>query len=581
MKRAAHDTTIRQSILFSLTAVILSALCLTGFIFYTAYSQKSDELIEEHSQEINKQIVYNYENYINSVIETANYIQYIITNLDVGGSYPYLEDQFLLNTEIKKDVVSIFLFDQDGELVLGSHSSDIQDEMIISAPWFTSALEEQLIFHFFAENKQSLLPDNAEEVISVSRYISYTEEGIDRTGVLLLELNTRTLVELAEKTNLGPEGHMFIIDDSDRLVDTLGLPVDRELERSAQIAVESYYGGHSSVIDERSMYMTISPLSNTRWRIVIVNDVDETAQDKRRMLGILLIITFASIAASVIISLLVSRRIADPLNTLKRSMIRIEQGKFHSKVEVSGQREVVQLSETFNTMIDTIRSLMDRILAEQRDKRKTELRALQNQINPHFLYNTLDSIIWLAENDRSDDVVSTVVALAKFFRISISGGENFITVEDEISHVSNYLTIQKIRYQNKFEYRFDIANDIYQEEVMKLIMQPLVENAINHGIGDEQETITIRGYREQELLVFEVENSGYGITAEQIQEIEEKMKGDIRTKSVGLRNVFLRLQLYYGKAADLRVRSVLDESTTFQVRIPLAKRHNGRMEVRS
>jgi two-component system, sensor histidine kinase YesM len=569
VKRLIPDLTIRQSILAAFLGIVLSILSLTGLIFYTSFSQQTDLMIEDHSREINKQIVYNYENYINSVIETANYIQYITSGFDVRDSYDYLQDKYLINTEIKKDVVSVYLFDTEGRRVLGNEVSEDSAHTINAQRWFIAALQERLIFHFSAEDRQSLLPKNEEHVIAVSRYAEYIEGGQQKRGVLLIELNPNTINDLAEKTNLGPTGHIIIIDDDDSLINTLGSYELDQLDMSMAIAVGAYYGGFMTEIDHKTMYMNITPLSNTRWRIVNVIDVDHTAQVKRQMLLTLLMIFVVSIIVAAVVSVAMSRRISNPLNILKESMRSIEQGNFHSKVVVTGQREVVHLSETFNSMIDTIQSLMERILNEQREKRKTELRALQNQINPHFLYNTLDSIIWLAENDRSEDVITTVSALARFFRISISGGENFITLEDEIQHVRNYLTIQKVRYQKKFEYRFEVDQEVVGLKVMKLILQPLVENAINYGIGDEQETITLRCFRREDSLILEVENTGYGITDERIREIYRIINGTDKTTSVGLRNVYLRLKLYYGAAADLIISSSLDVSTTMQVVIPV------------
>jgi len=182
--------------------------------------------------------------------------------------------------------------------------------------------------------------------------------------------------------------------------------------------------------------------------------------------------------------------------------------------------------------------------------------------------------VWLAEHGRSEDVVTSVVALAKFFRISISKGDTFIPVAHEIEHVENYLTIQKTRYVDKFAYRIAVAPEIFELKVMKLILQPLVENAIYHGMGDETGLIEIRGGRRAERVYFEVENSGYGLTEEKIREMEEMMRGVRPGSSVGLRNVYQRLKLYYGEEAEVKVSSVIDESTTITLVIP-AERPGG------
>lgn len=549
-------------------SMVIIILAVIGTIFYSTFSYRTDDLIESHSREINRQIVYNYENYINSVIETANYIQGISSTYDVEESYEFLQDKYIVNTEIKKDVVAVFLFDQEGTRLLGNDLAKDYTGSVSDESWFTDALGEDLVYHFSAGDEVSLAAGKDEEVIIISRAADFRKGGVTQTGVIRIELNSHTITDLARKTNLGEGGHILIIDDHDSLVYALGSFTPEQLEMSVGSAVRNHYGSFSTRIDNKVMYTNITPLNRTRWRLVVLNDVDEIAQVKKRMLIILVLTLMGAILVSVVISVVISRRISHPINQLREKMALVEQGDFHANVHVTGQKEVMQLSHTFNSMIDRIRSLMDRILNEQREKRKTELRALQNQINPHFLYNTLDSIIWLAEHDRSEDVITTVSALARFFRISISGGESFITVEDEISHVSNYLTIQKVRYQNKFEYTIDIDPEILEDKVMKLILQPLVENAINYGIGDEQEMITIRGYQEGEGLAFEVENTGYGITKEQIEKIYQIMDGTKKASSVGLRNVYLRLTLYYGQAADIKITSVLDESTTFKIIIP-------------
>ena len=181
----------------------------------------------------------------------------------------------------------------------------------------------------------------------------------------------------------------------------------------------------------------------------------------------------------------------------------------------------MSLTHSFNEMIKETRDLMDRILFEQRSKRKTEFQALQNQINPHFLYNTLDSIVYLSENKMNEKVIEMVVALSKFFRISISRGKNIILLKEELEHARNYLLIQQIRYHEKFTYEFDIDEDVLDEEVVKLTLQPLIENAIQHGINTEygKGKIIIRAFKKDDYLYLEVEDDGYGLLPEQIEEL--------------------------------------------------------------
>lgn len=572
MKKPLSNLSIEQNILIATLSIVMTVLLISSTVYYRVFSDRTDTLVESQSREINKQIVLNYESYINSVIETANYIQFASLNRDVSLAASELQDIFFYNSEIKKDVVAIYLFDNKGRKVLGNELAGGLSLFISEEKWFSDALSEPEIFHFSAPHKQSVSQSSEDEVISVSRSVEYTWQGEKRNGVILIELNFRTLTDLADKTNLGEGGHILILNDSNSLIYYSGTFGDREFPESLALSEKNYLGGFRTKIGNREMYLNINTLAQTRWRIVTVNNVNEIALARQQLLLILFFIFIVSFFATTVVALLISRRISRPLSQLKKAMFKIERGDFSIRVEAeSGQKEVVRLSRSFNSMLEEIHTLMDEVVNEQTEKRKTELKALQNQINPHFLYNTLDSIVWLAENNRSEDVVTTVIALARFFRISISKGEQFISVKEEIAHIKNYLTIQKIRYVDKFEYSFDVDPLIYDLKVMKLILQPIVENAIYHGVGDEKEHITIRAGREEKFLFFEVENTGYGITEERIEEIYEILRGTYSRTSVGMRNVYLRLKLFYGENADIIISSQLDEMTRIRLIIPLER----------
>lgn len=573
-----HNLSIEQNILIATLSIVMIVLFITGTVYYSVFSSRTDSLVESQSREINKQIVLNYESYINSVIETANYIQFASLNLDVGESSEELQDVFWYNSEIKKDVVSIFLFNESGEKLLGNELNLTRLYDISGEEWFRNALYEKAIFHFSAPHNQSVSINNDDLVISVSKSVEFTWQGEKKDGIILIELNFRTLTDLADKTNLGEGGHLLILNDDDSLIYFSGGLDENGYSESLKIAVDNYLGGFRTRIANKEMYLNINTLVHTRWRIVTVNNVNDIALARQQILLILLFIFIISFLLTTVVSLIISRRISRPLNELKKTMFKVENGDFYTKVEVSGQKEVVHLSKSFNSMLEEIRTLMKEVVSEQKEKRKTELKVLQNQINPHFLYNTLDSIVWLAENNRTDDVVTTVIALARFFRISISRGETYIPVRDEISHIENYLTIQKIRYVDKFEYSFEIEEEVFDFKVMKLILQPIVENAIYHGVGDETEYITIRAGKKDNFLVFDVENTGYGITEERIEEIYRILKGTHSKSSVGMRNVYLRLKLFYGDDADIIITSVLDEKTSIRLLIPAESKDKKEIE---
>ena len=208
---------------------------------------------------------------------------------------------------------------------------------------------------------------------------------------------------------------------------------------------------------------------------------------------------------------------------------------------------------------------------EQKQKRKSELQALQAQINPHFLYNTLDSIIWMAESGKNEEVVQMTSALAKLLHQSISNEDEIVTVEREIEYTRNYLAIQKLRYRDQLEYIIDIDEEVLHRKIVKLVIQPLVENALYHGIKNKRGKgkITVRGYEKEDHIYLEVADNGIGMDEEELGQLQEKLKGETpNDRGFGLGNVNERIQLNYGPEYGITFRSCKGEGTTATVCIP-------------
>jgi two-component system sensor histidine kinase YesM len=284
------------------------------------------------------------------------------------------------------------------------------------------------------------------------------------------------------------------------------------------------------------------------------------------------VILIGAVVLAVTLLLMMTKTITTPLKQLENAMLEIEKSDYLivKDINLTNSKEVANLSRSFNTMMKKIKELMDKIIYEQNEQRKSELKALQNQINPHFLYNTLDSIVWLIENEKKQDASEMVIALAKFFRISISRGNNVIPVVDEIEHAKNYLLIQSIRYSNSFTYLFDIDEECRKYQTMKLILQPIIENAIYHGLKEKSETgrIIIRAYMENGMIVFSVSDNGYGMRQEKIRELYENFQNPNLKDGVGLKNVYQRLLIYFSGQAKLYINSDLDVGTVITLKVP-------------
>jgi two-component system sensor histidine kinase YesM len=254
-------------------------------------------------------------------------------------------------------------------------------------------------------------------------------------------------------------------------------------------------------------------------------------------------------------------------------MKKVEQSDYFrmEEVELLASREVEALTKRFNRMMRKIGELMENVIAEQNAQRKSELKALQNQINPHFLYNTLDSILWMIENQRNSEAGQMVVALARLFRIGISNGNEVIPLREELEHVRNYLLIQSIRYADSFEYSFETEPAALDTDTMKLILQPIVENCIYHGLKNkiDKGRININVSLEEDCLVLKVSDNGYGMRQEKIDELYGSFEDGVASNSVGLKNIFQRVMIYYGGRAEMLIESELDEGTTITIKEPL------------
>ena len=274
----------------------------------------------------------------------------------------------------------------------------------------------------------------------------------------------------------------------------------------------------------------------------------------------------------------VSRSINRPIKELEIMSKRIADGDLSVRVEVPRVRELDRLTEYLNVMAVKIRELIETNVREQKNLQKSEMKALQAQITPHFLYNTFDTIIWLAEAHRYDQVIEITRAFSSFFRISLNRGKDWITVAEELDHVRSYLTIQKIRYRDILDYEIESGSELSERPIVKLLLQPLVENALYHGIKNKRGKgmVTVRVRSEGDNMVFSVEDDGIGITDERLADIRRQISEGDDEDSIsdvyGLYNVSKRLDLFYNGAARLEIESAYREGTRVRFTVPMAER---------
>lgn len=383
-----------------------------------------------------------------------------------------------------------------------------------------------------------------------------------------LDLSFSNISGYINNVSIGQRGYCFLMD---RAGDIVYHPQQQLLyaglkaeDTAALAALED-----GSYADDTVIY-SLTSVADSDWRVVGVSYVDELVnRNVREMLGLSLGLAILVLAAAALTSWLLSQMLSRPLRDLSAAMEDFERdaGGFTYRPP-GGTREVRELSSSFGHMVLRIQQLMTTVRQEEVKLRKTELKALQAQINPHFLYNTLDSIAWMCEQGRSTDAVNMVHALARLFRISISRGHELIPIARELEHAEHYLEIQTCRYKNQFTYAFHVDSACLDYYCNKITLQPIIENAILHGLDllVDEGHIDVQVCQEGEDILFCVQDNGVGMSPEQVSAILEQDTQD-RT-GIGIKNVNDRLQIYFGKGYGLRIVSELDMGTRVEIRMP-------------
>ena len=383
-----------------------------------------------------------------------------------------------------------------------------------------------------------------------------------------LDLSFASLSSYINNVGIGTRGYCFLLDDAGNLVYHPQQQLIYSGLKSEDTAALA--GLDDGVYDNGTVITCVNSVGDSGWRVVGVSYVDELVdRNMAEMLQLSCVLGALVLACALLTSWVLSRLLTRPLRGLAGAMESFEADADHFTYHpVGGTREVRELSDSFGHMVLRIQQLMVTVRQEEINLRKTELKALQAQINPHFLYNTLDSIAWMCEQGQNADAVRMVHALARLFRISISKGHELIPIAKEIEHAESYLQIQKYRYKNRFTYTFSVDPACLDCLCNKITLQPILENAINHGLDlmvDEGE-IEVQVCPDGGDILFRVRDNGVGMTAEQVQTILHRQPGD-RT-GIGIKNVDDRLKIYFGKQYGLRIDSVPDVGTCVEIRMP-------------
>ncbi len=570
---------IQSTIMAVFSVVSFSILLILGVVMYIRFSASARQEIVSGTQKLMGQAGENLEDYLVSMRRVSDSIYYnVIKENDFSRQLQEIQHGMnLLYAANRENLHSVAVYNEYGSLVAAEPVVlQKEDPNITRQGWYEKALGEMENMHFSTPHIQNLFDDGAFRyywVISLSRVVELTDNGVSRSGVLLVDMDYASIERMMRKINESGNGQYFYLCDSngELIYHTRQVQINNGIGSENSVQAAGYRDGvYDEYFEGEHRKVIVSTISYTGWKLVGVIPYSSFTSgmfDLRYFFGIFMLFMTMML---VLVNRIVSVRISSPILKLNDSVVGYEAGET-PEIYIGGSREIRHLGYSIQTSYEQIDRLMKEIVREQNERRKSELDALQSQINPHFLYNTLDSIIWMVEDEKNEEAAFMISELARLFRISLSGGRTIITVKDELQHAKSYMNIQKIRYKNGFSVKFDIDSAIYSFCTVKLILQPVLENAINYGMAGMEDAgeIQITGRLVDGFVVLSVTDNGMGMTKEAAGLIlTDSSRKPQHGSGVGLINVDSRIRILFGKEYGLSVNSEPDEGTEVSIRIP-------------
>lgn len=569
---------IQWIISLSFTVISIVSMSFMAITYYTHFVDTLKDNALEQNEQIVEQLSWNINTYIRDMITISDTMYYnVVKNADLTEESISAEMELLYEAN-KDNLTSILCVSEDGAIISAVPASTRKAGIdLTEEEWFVDALDRIENLHFSSPHVQNLFINSNYRyhwVVSLSRGVELTHLGKVDNGVILVDMNYSGIEQMFTRVNAGGLGYMYLVDKNGEIIYHpeqkaifTGLVSENNKEHAkyqSKRVEEDFNGEKREVI--------VKSVGYTGWKIISVTPVSEFNMDLNQLRIFMLMIVAITVALVILGNIIISYIVTDPIRSLENSLEELEKGSMDEEnVYIGGTHEIRHLGRTIKSMVRQMKKLTDDMVREQKEKRKSELDALQSQINPHFLYNTLDSVVWMIECERYKDAIAMVTALAQLFRISLSKGNNIITIHDEMIHAKNYLSIQKVRYKNKFEAHIDIDPAIEDNATIKLIVQPLLENAIYYGVEhmDGEGEIFVNGYEKDGDVYIDIRDNGMGIPEDTLATLlTDKARSRGKGSGIGLWNVNQRISLYFKGDYGLEIESELDEGTLVRIHLP-------------
>ncbi|WP_284645199.1 sensor histidine kinase [Paenibacillus silviterrae] len=574
---------IHNQFLFFIILFLIIPLFLSMFWVFKPLEKVIEQKIGKATEEALYQVDFHIERFLHEMLKSAVDISTnsnVINMLQYPNELSYYDKLRLTDSVINKLYTTylaethITLLDRKGNWISNKVITPELYDHIVSSDWYKELIKEPMGIRWLTNDTANYIYLDKKRMVTLAKTIT-NQQTNENIGIVLLSVNESDISSFFEKL----EGEAALLNEQGGFVagalsEGFLMPGTEDSDN----IWESMKGQFISQKGNSKSIISYDTITATGWKLVQVIPHDKVFKEIFDIRRTSLLTTGFIVLAFLLLAVSIAYSVSKPLKLLNKRMQEIEKNDFNSSLSLSGPKEISTVIESYNHMARQIRELLGRLKEEYEQKEDMRFRALQAQINPHFILNTLNNIKWMAyiRNDR--EVGEMLSSLGSMMEGSIGRGDKLITLKEEMEYVKHYITLMKLRYNEKLSVDFAIPESLYHHEVIKFMLQPIVENSIIHGIEqlDRDGVIRVEAEAKDERLVIRVIDNGLGIEPEQLLELQQSLlNGVTDSKSIGVRNVHERIRLQYGEGYGLRFESTYGEMTKVELELPLRSTERG------
>lgn len=576
---------LRRKLIIFFSAIVVIPISLITMINYYTQTQEIKKNVSHLAETLIVQGANNIDYYFNDANELLNSIflnrivmeQIDVLTDDTNNSYEKIRAEINIQrqlesfTQAKEYIKNFYIVDNEGEIY--SSFAYVNSETLLEKEWFKAVYQgdNKKIYQYVSDSTDytGTINFDISSVSSIVVLLQYQDyERGKKIGVIGIEIKFDIIQQILDNMNQFSDSQTIIMNQQRKNISN-----ESDVFLDEQEIDLIYNQTNGSFIKNNKLFV-FDTIKSNNWKLVQVNELNQLLESPRKSASLTVLIGILFVVIAEIFAIYSAYQISKPVSDLIFQMKKVEVGELDSEVQVTNLDEIGQLSLTFNKMVKRLDDLIQRIQLEEKEKRTIEYQLLQEQMNPHFLYNTLNSMVWLSRIQKTPMMTEGLKALIFILKNTIHNGNEYITVTEEIKFIKNYLLIQKLRYGDKFEVEYQVSKDVSEYKLLKLLVQPILENAILHGIKLEEfdNNIKISATKDEEYLLFCVQDNGVGMEEKEIKTLlNTKDKSKDGLNHIGLVNIKQRIHLYYGQTAKLWIESKKDFGTKVFIKLPLIR----------